>query len=114
MDTLLAQLGVGGIFCVLVLKLVFDYLNSRKEQDNTPPDPNSDQCRADWAMVVRQVREMHEWHNRVDEDGVFVWYRCRVTERAIERISAAIEQQTIILQKLTDRIDFLVKQQERR
>ncbi len=42
-------------------------------------------------MVMRQVRELHEWHDMVDADGVKVWYVKQSLPVAIEKMTEAIE-----------------------
>lgn len=40
---------------------------------------------------MRQVRELHEWHDMVDADGVRVWYVKQSLPAAIEKMTEAIE-----------------------
>lgn len=82
------SLGVGGIFAILVIREVLPYLKSKK----------SDYCdpRKQYANIekmCRQVRELWEWHNVMDGDGVRVWYVRRSLEEAIEKLATAIDRQ---------------------
>lgn len=63
----------------------------------------------DLPKIVRQIKELHEWHDKEDDDGVKIWYvRASLTD-AISRISRGIEMQNTILdrlQKTLDRMDI--------
>ena len=87
----LVQLGVGGIFCVLVLRLVFDFLGKKRLSKNgdclTP-------------AIIQQVKDLWDWHNKTDEEGVKVWYVSRSLEKAIERLAESTETQTKVLTEL--------------
>ena len=54
----------------------------------------------DLPKLSRQLEELHQWHDREDEDGVKVWYVRKTLESAIERLSENIATQTKILQEM--------------
>ena len=91
----LVQLGVGGIFCVLVLRLVFDFLSKKKFGKNglclTP-------------KIIQQIQDLWEWHSKTDDEGVKVWYVRRSLEKAIERLAENTDTQTTVLTELVHEI----------
>jgi len=88
MESVITQLGVGGIFVVLVLREVFSFLK-------TKPGPR-DECR----KCARQVQELYNMHNQKDGDGVYVWYVRRSLEDAIIKLTESIDQQTQTFREL--------------
>lgn len=59
----------------------------------------------EWKTIVKQTNELHEWHNVKDEDGVPVWYVRRSLEKAIEKLSTTIDEQTRVFQTFLARMD---------
>lgn len=91
----LVQLGVGGIFCVMVLRLVFDFLNKRKNGKNGV-------CLT--SELVKQIQDLWDWHAKTDEEGVKVWYVRRSLEKAITRLAENTDTQTKVLSELVHEI----------
>jgi len=48
----------------------------------------------------RNVKELHDWHNVTDEDGIRKWYTRPSLERAIIALSENSTEQTSILKEL--------------
>lgn len=86
----LTQLGVGGIFCVMVLREVFAFLGKRRNGNGS----NGHRRMAD------QVAGLWRMHDKVDADGVPMWYVPRGLERAIDKLSANLDTQTNVLRDL--------------
>ena len=56
------QLGVGGIFVLLVLRMVFEFVKNRKNSNGLPV----------WAAKMSlQILDLHEWH--APEGGEQTW-----------------------------------------
>lgn len=96
------QIGVGGIFVVLVLQLVFKFLEKWRHKDGDTKDIIPSGKKAAVLLqkvekIERQTQELHDWHNKEDEEGVKIWYVRRSLEDAISRLSTAIETQTQVL-----------------
>lgn len=91
----LVQLGVGGIFCVMVLRLVFDFLGKKKFAKN-------DVCLT--PAIIQQIKDLWDWHNKTDDEGVKVWYVRRSLEKAIERLAENTDTQTKIFTELVHEI----------
>jgi hypothetical protein len=50
------------------------------------------------------LKDLHEWHNREDSEGVKIWYVRPGLERAITSLSACIERQTVAIEKILGEI----------
>ena len=90
----LTQLGVGGIFVILVLRLVLDFLKSREVAD-----AKKSGCAFD-ADFQRRIKELYDWHALTDSDGVKVWYVRKSLDDAVLKLSESVESQTEILREL--------------
>ncbi len=56
-------------------------------------------------QVRKMCRDLHEWHNKEDDDGVKIWYVRRSLEEAITKLSESIDLQTTLLTRLIDRVE---------
>ena len=54
------------------------------------------------SAIHQQIRELHQWHAKTDQDGVPVWYVRQSFEEAIVRLADNIEKQTELLRYLHD------------
>jgi deoxyribodipyrimidine photolyase-like uncharacterized protein len=77
MEDSLTQLIMGGGLVVLVIDRAFGALKNRGVDVN---------------KVVKQIDELHAWHNKEDDDGVKVWYVRKSLEDAIEKLASAINK----------------------
>jgi hypothetical protein len=92
----LTQLGAAGAFGIFVILLVREFpkliaalRNSRRNEvvSFTVEDR-------------RLLRDLHDWHDKEDAEGVKVWYVRRSLEEAITKLSENIEKQTEILTEI--------------
>lgn len=91
MEQQLLQLGVGGMFAILVIREVFSFLKERARcHQNKQMD-----------VLAHQIAELHQWHAVTDEDGVKVWYVRRSLEQAIDKLTLTLDAQTQLLRELT-------------
>lgn len=91
METGLMQLGVGGIFAVLVLRQVFDFLSRKKNGWGA-------------SKIARQIDDLHRWHDVRDSEGVPIWYVRKSLDSSIERLADNIEKQTETLRLLASEV----------
>jgi len=54
----------------------------------------------DLRKMSDEVKDLHIWHSKEDEDGVKIWYVRKTLESAIERLADNIAAQTKILEKM--------------
>ncbi len=76
------QLGVGGIFAILILRLVFDFIDRRemKRQSNgngVAPSWAREPTKTVGTMAIR-VRDLHDWHK--PENGEQTWKNKQMVE----------------------------------
>ena len=95
MESALVQLGVGGIFALMVLKEVFGFL-TRKRNGNPWGNVSSDTVR----RLLDQIRELHTLHDQKDDDGVPVWYVRKSLGMAVEKLHKSIDTQTKVMEGL--------------
>ena len=74
-DNLLLQLGVGGIFAILIIRMVFDFLNRKNGSGNTKVfDKRMTKVETDVDEIKDCVHKIHDMHDVKNADGVPVWY----------------------------------------
>lgn len=92
------SLGVGGILAIIILKEFLNHI-SQKKPDHF--NKKLDKICEDVKIIKRESRDLHQWHDREDNEGVKIWYtRNKTIEIAISKIADSLEKQTDILQKL--------------
>ena len=52
------------------------------------------------SEIHQNIRELHQWHAKTDQDGVPVWYVRQSFEDAIVRLADNIEKQTELMRIL--------------
>ena len=90
------DIGIGGIFAILVIREVMTFLKTRNGTGITPVTYG---CRENLEKMLRMQKDLHEWH-KPDQNGEQSWKGHRLAE-AIERNTAVIEK----LMPILDRID---------
>jgi len=102
---LLMQLGVGGIFTVLVLREVFAYLQRKEGKNGEPPGSQK------WKW---KIDKLYDWHNALDDEGVPIWYVRKSLEEAIKTLTssintlhASIREQNALINRMIERIESL-------
>ena len=103
MDSLIAEYGIPGIIIFLLYQEIMRLRGSKR-------GTSCGVSREDFMVVKDQVKELHDWHAREDEDGVKVWYVRRSLEHAIEKLASAITQQANVLTEIKN----IIKQQGRK
>ena len=110
MDGRVVELGVGLIAAIMVIREVLGFLDKKKfhNGDSHPHGAVMNEHVNDVRFALNKVKDkvddLHDWHNKTDEDGVFNWYVRRSLEDSIkdlgEKICQQIEVQTQILQQM--------------
>jgi len=85
------------IAIILVLKLVLDYYKSVKVDEKILSDLAK--ISANQKVIEKKVKEMHEWHNVHDVDGVKLWHRKNSLD---ERMILALDNLAVATDKLSD------------
>lgn len=116
MGSVVVQLGVGGIFAILILQLVLGFLEKWRERQagdslvgtgrgGEDDEAGSGSCpveryEVDVQLMARRVDDLWEWHSVRNPDGVFVWYVRSSLEDAIVKLADNIEAQTEVMRGL--------------
>jgi hypothetical protein len=89
----LGELSSGGIFAVLLVWMVLNFLGRKKDKVCVDPE-----------KLAKQVQDLWVWHNKEDDEGVKIWYVRKSLEDAINKLAENIEQQTNIFRELINEI----------
>ena len=101
MEDLIQNLGVGGIITLMVVKEFLAHLDSKKPEH---VNKRMERLVADVSIIKSEIRDLHQWHDREDAEGVKIWNtRNKGLEDTLQRISENIEAQTKLLVKLLGR-----------
>jgi len=111
MSELLLQLGVGGIFAILVLKEVFGFLGKYKGGNHKA---NIERRIGGVHERMWKVDKLYDWHNAQDEEGVPIWYVRKSLEQAIKNLSSSIDvlhesirEQNLLINKMIEKFESL-------
>lgn len=100
MNDIMMQLGVGGIFAILVIREVFTFLRSRVDKSS------------DLDVVVRDVKirvdELYRWHDVRDEDGTPIWYIRSSMTRSVEQLARSISELETAVRRQAEVLDKLM------
>lgn len=100
------QIALIGVMVVWILREVFGFLRKKAEREditcaNCPQLTAELQAlRQTLKPVTAQIHDMHDWHNKEDDDGVKVWYVRRSLETAINKLADNINMQTSAFKEL--------------
>jgi len=75
------SLGVGGIFLILIMRQVLDFLSKQQKGKRCEGFAKDDR---------EMLRELHDWHDQRGDDGVPVWYVRKSLEACIHELSDTI------------------------
>lgn len=111
MSELIVQIGVGGIFAILVLREVFGFLGRYRGGNHKE---NIERRIGGVHERMWKVDKLYDWHNARDEEGVPVWYVRKSLEQAIKNLSSSIDvlqesirEQNLFINKMIERFDLL-------
>lgn len=54
-----------------------------------------------------QLKDLHEWHNKEDADGVKIWYIRQSLADAITTFAASVDAQTKALQAISEKLSVI-------
>lgn len=121
----LQTLPVIGIFIILVLREIGNYINSdRKSFFSSSNINNNKQLMVEVLTIKNKVDNieklieiLYTWHDKEDADGVKIWYVRQSLESAIEKLTETLENQTdlikeypIIMSSIVDKITDLSRE----
>ena len=110
-DPSVLNIGVAAAVVMLILKDVFNFIlkmvESRKANGKVaaamPPamvEGIKNMEREFLSPIKRMTKELHDWHNVNDRDGVKIWYVRPSLAEAIRDLSLNISTQTDVLKEM--------------
>ena len=114
MDELITQVGVGGIFAILVIRMVLEHVKTKNGKENGISAPAIVQRMNDilgklaeltvvTQFMADQVKDLYKWHDSDTNSQEFV-SRFNRLSAAIERTEQVQNEQVALLQRLTKRV----------
>lgn len=117
LGTWLGQVGVGGIFLILVLRMVLDFVSKYEQRKAAAKSGGGDIAAQRSAttgehsilerklivllkkveIIEKQTDDLHQWHAKEDDDGVKIWYVRRSLEDAMMKLAESMDRQTQVL-----------------
>ena len=58
-------------------------------------------------LTAQKIDSLYEWHNRMDPDGLPVWYMPRSLSQTLEKQTKVLEKQTLAIERLVVRIESM-------
>jgi hypothetical protein len=108
--SLVTQLGVGGIFAILVIQMVLRFLEKTKDKKT---DGSKSAAMTDLFAIARATKEaserLVEMHDCKDTDGVYVWYVPRRMERIIDDLGKNVAEFTSATKEMNKLLARLIE-----
>ena len=95
MENSIVEIGVGGIFAILVLRQTFDFIQGFRNKKNGNGNFGS--------VEVKQLDDLHKWH-QPDDTGVQEWKNPRLAD-VITKLSDNIDDSTKVLQSIYNKLE---------
>ena len=102
----MSELPVTIMAIIIIVKIFLDYLAKKKDGANNNGAMTDGEKKVFYDMA-KQVADLHEWHNKTDDDGRKVWYTRSSHEAALKDLQAATVEQTNVIREFTTAIDSL-------
>ena len=109
----LKEIGLAAAVAVIILREVFKFLgpylarwrNGNGKKPDNPGNPGNGvlaqvtqvHTKVDKALTF--CRQIHEMHDRVDQDGVPLWYVPRSLEASIRELKGSVDRLTAVVER---------------
>jgi len=86
-----------------IVKLCIDTMKDMKvgKGDSSVKAPLSESFRRDVYAMKTEIHDLHDWHNKEDEDGRKIWYVKQSLEEGISDLNTNVKENTLVLKGLT-------------
>ena len=111
------QIGVGGVFVLLTLQMVFNFLKPKKSTVVKFPESieksfssvskkihEMHEMKQDINKSIRQTDELYRWHNVTDQNGTPVWYVKQDLGKSVDKLADAINKFAIVQERTAERL----------
>jgi len=68
----------------------------------TPKDDGETPRRKTDEEIIHKITDLHDWHNKEDEDGVKLWYLPNWLRRMFEEMHKVQSEQVAVMQKISE------------
>ena len=96
----LTEMGIGGVFALMVLREVFSFLKAKRAN----PEDKMGELDKKIDKILKQTDDLWQWHSVTDSDGVKLWYLKPSLEKTIGSLADNIGRQTQVLQGMLNEI----------
>ena len=96
-EDMIQQIGIGGIFALLLIREVLHFLKAKEERVEATLD----------ERAIAKIHNSHEILSMKDEDGAPLVFTPRSMSRTISMIAETQRQQADILSRLADGVEDL-------
>jgi len=113
----LTQLGVGGIFAVMIIQMVLNFLKFKKPDVIKLPDSietalksiavqmnQMHEMKDDIKNSMKQTNELHKMHDVKTQNGVPVWYVDQNLSASLEKLADALHGNTVVMERVAERM----------
>ena len=63
--------------------------------------------------IASKTQDLHEWHDRRDGDGLFLWYQRREHDQVLARLADSIDRQTTLSYEIVNELRAIRSSTER-
>jgi hypothetical protein len=112
--TFLNSLGPYGLFVLFAVYIILKdvgVIKGKSEQTNRAQmevldklSDNMDKMTLILSDIRDKTKDLYDWHNKEDSEGVKVWYVRKTLEEAIVKLADNIDKQTDILRDLVGQV----------
>lgn len=115
MNDNLLQLGVGGIFAVLIIKEVLNFISKRNNEPISNEISNligaitrTQEAQTEHLKTVVKVlydvldivKKTYDMHDQKDSDGIYRWYVKKSLEKAVSKLESSVTRQSEIFKEV--------------
>jgi hypothetical protein len=54
--------------------------------------------------ILDKTQDLHEWHDRRDQDGLFIWYQRKEHDHVLGRLADTIDRQTTLTYEIVNEL----------
>ena len=94
----LTQIGIGGIFAIMILKEVFSFLRNRNGKNN----------KNGYNPLQGNIKKLLDMHEKYDDEGMPVWYNGSI-KKSVDKLNENVEINTKAVKELTKNISKVIE-----
>ena len=117
---ILGEVGLLAVVVIFLIAKIFDWL---KHKDMIEAEAKKAKAPAaqivcpiskgfnetEWNQLIKQMGDLHEWHDKEDATGRKIWYTDSHLTEVIGKLADAVNNQTTVLAKMDSHITTSLK-----